>query len=92
MTARGIAPAKTGKAVRRFDPATRYPKEYAAGQATANRIIRTEEPAWVDGALRTAEHHLENWPTGQAKLPDSAWAREKGFTDTLREYRQEQGS
>lgn len=87
-----INPAKTGHKRARFDPAHRYPEAYAAGQATANRLIETEEPAWVDGALAAAEHHLENWPSGQTRPSDSQWAQEKGFADTIRDYRQEQGS
>lgn len=91
MTAQGDRSARTAPAPFRFDPATKYPEQYSAGQAAANRLIE-KRPSTVGTVLAMANEHLENWPAGQTKLPDTAWAMEKGFADTLNEYRQEQGS
>ena len=92
MTARGDLSAKTAPAPYRFDPARKYPEHYERGQAIANRIIESQSPGYVRLSEAISRAHLENWPAGQAKLPDTAWALEKGFHDTLIEYRQEQGS
>jgi hypothetical protein len=92
MTAAGDTSAKTAPAPFRFDPATKFPELYSRGQATANKIIADRSPADVRISLAIVRSHLENWPAGQAKLSDTAWALEKGFADTLEEYVLERGA
>jgi hypothetical protein len=76
-----------------FDPATKYPHDYAQGVDTANRVI-DKRPAAVDSLLQLVTEHMENWPRVQGKngLTDRQWARSAGFAHTLREYREGQGS
>lgn len=75
-----------------YDPAARWPRDYAAGQATADRLISSRrDRERVPFALRMTLAHLAAWPVDYTKngLTEAQRARTLGFRDTLVEYLRE---
>lgn len=89
MTKAKKAVAPMGPYVPTLDPAGEHPDAYAAGQATAHRMIQDRiDRERVPWALWLVEAHLATWPrsTGKNGLTALQYARSRGFRDALMEH------